>query len=74
MILRLPSNVAMYVPTSWATYSVGARVWLPREERYGRVIARAQGGLLYRVQPEGAETEQLLECSACELVTVGEDG
>jgi hypothetical protein len=63
----------MYVPASWAAHSIGARVWLPREGCYGRVTVRAQGGLLYRVQPEGAEREQLLECSACELVTVGED-
>ncbi len=71
MILRLPSSVAMYVPTSWVIHSIGTRVWLPQEERYGRVVARAQGGLLYRVQPEGAEREQLLECLACELVAAG---
>jgi hypothetical protein len=73
MILRLPSSVAMCIPTSWTIHSIGARVWLPQEECYGRVIARAQGGLLYRVQPEGAEREQLLERSACELVTISED-
>jgi hypothetical protein len=74
MILRLPPSMATYVPDSWAIHSIGTRVWLPQEGCYGRVIATAQGGLLYRVQPEGAETEQLLERSACELVTVSEDG
>jgi hypothetical protein len=37
------------------------------------VVVRAQGGLLYRVRPEGTEREQLLERSAGEIVTVGED-
>jgi hypothetical protein len=66
--------MATYVPTSWALHPVGARVWLPKERRYGRVVVRAQGGLLYRIRPEGAEREQLLERSTCELVTVSEDG
>ena len=73
MALRLPPGMATYVPTSWALHPVGARVWLPKERRYGRVVVRAQGGLLYRIRPEGTEREPLLECSACELVTVGED-
>jgi hypothetical protein len=73
MALRLPPAMVTYVPTSWALHLVGARVWLPKESRYGRVVARAQGGLLYRIRPEGAEREPLLERSAGELVTVGED-
>ena len=72
MALRLPPGMATYVPTSWALHPVGARVWLPKERRYGRVIARAQGGLLYRIRPEGTEREPLLERSTCELVTVSE--
>jgi hypothetical protein len=32
---------------------VGARVWLMREGRTGRVVACAQGGLLYRVRLDG---------------------
>jgi hypothetical protein len=73
MALCLPPGVATYVPTTWAIHPVGARVWLPRESRYGRVIVRAQGGLLYCVRLEGAETQQLLERSTCELVATGED-
>ena len=74
MALRLPPAMATYVLRSWALHPVGARVWLAKERRYGRVVVRAQGGLLYRIRPEGSEQETLLECSACELVTVGEDG
>jgi hypothetical protein len=73
MALRLPPGMATYVPTSWALHAVGARVWLPKENRYGRVVVRAQGGLLYRIRPEGTEREPLLERSAGEIVTVGED-
>jgi hypothetical protein len=65
--------MATYVPASWALHPVGARVWLPKERRYGRVVARAQGGLLYRIRLEGAEREPLLERSAFELVMVSED-
>ena len=32
---------------------VGARVWLMRDGRTGRVVACAQGGLLYRVRLDG---------------------
>ena len=61
-----------YVPATWAVYPVGARVWLPREGRHGRVIVQAQGGLLYRVRLEGATTPPLLDCPACELRPAGE--
>ncbi len=65
---------ARYVPAAWAVHPVGARVWLPREGRHGRVIVRAHGGLLYRVRLEGGTAPQLLECPACELRPAREDG
>lgn len=33
--------------------AVGARVWLLRDGRVGRVVALSQGGLLCHVRPEG---------------------
>jgi hypothetical protein len=72
MALRLPPGAATYVPSTWAIHPVGARVWLPCEGRYGRVVVRAHGGLLYRIRPEGAEMQQLLDRSACELGTANE--
>ena len=46
---------------------VGARVWLLREGYSGRIVARAQGGLLYRVRREGRATESLF-CPGCDLL------
>ena len=39
---------------------VGARVWVMREGRSGRVVARAQGGLLYRVRLDGDDSAVLV--------------
>jgi hypothetical protein len=46
--------------------SLGARVWLPREGRCGRVVVRVLDGLLYRVRLDD-EPGRLREYSACEL-------
>jgi hypothetical protein len=58
---------------SWAGEAVepdkvplGARVWLPREGRCGRVVVRVLDGLLYRVRLDG-EPGRLREYPACEL-------
>jgi hypothetical protein len=45
---------------------LGARVWLPREGRCGRVVVRVLDGLLYRVRLDG-EPGRLREYPACEL-------
>jgi hypothetical protein len=39
---------------------VGARVWLMREGRTGRVVTCAQGGLLYRVRLDGNDGATLV--------------
>lgn len=52
---------------------VGARVWLLREGYSGRIVARAQGGLLYRVRREGAAAESLF-LPACDLLQLHEPG
>jgi hypothetical protein len=44
----LPGGDEMALP-------VGARVWVMREGRSGRVVACAQGGLLYRVRLDGGD-------------------
>ncbi len=45
---------------------LGARVWLPREGRCGRVVVRVLDGLLYRVRLDD-EPGRLREYPACEL-------
>ncbi len=50
-----------------AALPVGARVWLLREGYSGRVVARAQGGLLYRVKREEGAAQSLF-CPACDLL------
>jgi len=45
---------------------LGARVWLPREGRCGRVVVWVLDGLLYRVRLDD-EPGRLREYPACEL-------
>jgi hypothetical protein len=43
----------------------GARVWLLRDGRFGRVVTTAQGGLICRVRPEDGSPD--VECLGDEL-------
>lgn len=54
------------------TIPVGARVWLLRDGRTGRVVAKVQGGLLYRVRPEG-EAKDALQCACSDLLRLHDD-
>ncbi len=51
---------------------VGARFWLLRDGRVGRVVALSQGGLLCHVRPE--EGGATLRCPGCELLPLAADG
>lgn len=47
---------------------VGGRVWLMATGRSGRVVARAQGGLLYRVRLEGGAGAEMAVCPEGDLL------
>jgi hypothetical protein len=51
---------------------VGARVWLVDRARGGRVVARAQGGLLYKVRLEGA-AGATLACAGSDLLRLHDE-
>ena len=73
MALRLPPGTTTVVPATSAVHPVGSRVWLPREGRYGRVVVRVHGGLLYRVRLEGGGAWRLVERPPCELRAADEN-
>jgi hypothetical protein len=52
---------------------VGARVWLLRDGRAGRVVALSQGGLLCHVRPEGLGGATLRR-PGCDLLPLAADG
>jgi hypothetical protein len=53
---------------------VGAKVWLTRDGRSGRVVAHAQGGLLCRVRLEdGAAAGEIVQRPGCELLPLAGD-
>ncbi len=51
---------------------VGARVWLVDRACGGRVVARAHGGLVYKVRLEGA-TGATLACPGCDLLRLHDE-
>lgn len=61
-------------PETGFSVPVGSRVWLMTTGRSGRVVARAQGGLLYRVRLEGAAEATAVVCPGGDLLPLaGED-
>jgi len=54
---------------------VGAKVWLTRDGRTGRVVAHAQGGLLCRVRldEDGAAAGEVVQRPGCELLPLADD-
>jgi hypothetical protein len=55
-----------------AALPVGARVWLLDRARCGRVVARAHGGLLYKVRLEG-DAGGTLACPAGDLLRLHDE-
>ena len=51
---------------------VGARVWLLPQACGGRVVARAHGGLVYRVRREGA-AGAVLVCPGSDLLRLHDE-
>jgi hypothetical protein len=59
-------------PTGDTAFPVGARVLLLDRARCGRVVARAHGGLLYKVRLEGG-TGATLACAGSDLLRLHDD-
>lgn len=61
-------------PETGFSVPVGSRVWLMATGRSGRVVARAQGGLLYRIRLEGTAEAGAVVCPGGDLLPLaGED-
>lgn len=57
-------------PEAGFSVAVGSRVWLMTTGRSGRVVARAQGGLLYRVRLEGGSGAEAVVCPGGDLLSL----